>query len=102
MTSTAAPCGARARTRAIAQPPASQRSALPERPQAWRSGIIFLVALVVFVFQRFREDNISHLSAWQLAKLVTGMGYILGWSRPLWSPQWGHPFVRRFCAQLIF
>ena len=47
------------------------------------------LALVVFVFQRFREDNISHLSAWQLAKLVTGMGYILGWSRPLWSPQWG-------------
>lgn len=47
------------------------------------------LSLVVFVFQRFRDDDIPHLRSWQLAKLVTGIGYILGWSRPLWSPEWG-------------
>lgn len=45
-------------------------------------------ALVVFVYQRCRKHDMPHLRAWQLAKLVAGSGYLLGWSRPLWGAEW--------------
>ena len=47
------------------------------------------LALAVFVFQRFRDDDNPHLRAWQLAKLLTGAGFLLGWARPLLNPDWG-------------
>lgn len=50
------------------------------------------LALVVFVYERFRVTGTPYLRYWQVAKMVTGVGYILGWSRPLLNPEWG-PFI---------
>lgn len=46
------------------------------------------LAMVVFVYRHtlLREEPLLHL--WQHAKLVAGVGYLLGWVRPLLPEEW--------------
>lgn len=46
------------------------------------------LAMVVFVYRHTlrREESVLHL--WQHAKLVAGVGYLLGWLRPLLPEEW--------------
>lgn len=42
----------------------------------------------VYLYRRASQTETPLLQLWQLAKLVSGVGFILGWSRPLFSPEW--------------
>ena len=51
------------------------------------------LAVVVFFYRKtiVRDEPLLHL--WQHAKLIAGMGYVLGWLRPLLPPElqvWAH------------
>jgi signal transduction histidine kinase len=40
-------------------------------------------ALIAWLYVRTSDQHIPDLAVWQRAKLVCGMGYLLGWARPL-------------------
>lgn len=40
-------------------------------------------ALLVWVYTQSREDKNHPLKLWQVAKIITGIGFFLGWLRPL-------------------
>jgi hypothetical protein len=40
-------------------------------------------ALLVWIYSRSSNQKNPYLSLWQLAKVVAGCGYLLGWLRPL-------------------
>jgi signal transduction histidine kinase len=51
------------------------------------------LGLVVFVYRTTRSNNSPELRLWQNAKLVCGVGYVLGWARPLLPTElapWAH------------
>jgi signal transduction histidine kinase len=45
-------------------------------------------ALLVWIYSRSSNQKNPYLSLWQLAKVVAGCGYLLGWLRPLLPAGW--------------